>query len=167
MAFDKIFQGQPSSAAAGNTSQYAALGVDTVDASLYVSVGNGWEPASPSVTNKTNVLAQTANNANVVTFVPQVSGIYRVDAYLVSANAPTGATLPSVTAAYTEADTGGSITQTVVTSQATVSAANVVNQGSALINAKAGNNIVIATASYAAGSGTALSYNAKVRIERI
>ena len=111
-------------------------------------------------------LAQVANNANVLTAAITASGVYGVELYEVSANAPTNATLPAITVTYTDADTSGSITLTLADVTA-VGAANVTNQGRFTINAKASSNVVVATTSYAAGSGTALSYNVKARITNL
>jgi hypothetical protein len=162
MAFDRIFQGQPSTIAAGNTPLYAALGVDTVDSTLYISAGNGWVPATGTA-GAASLTAQTANNANVLTFTAQAAGMYLVSLYEVSTNTPTGATLPAITVVYTDAASNTSVTDTLadVTS---VSAAGVVNQGTFRVSVAAGGTIVVATTSYAAGSGTALAYAVSARV---
>lgn len=161
MSFDAIFSGYPSGLASPSVAP--ALGVDTTNFNAYLNSSNGWVPFAPSTVSKTVLRAQTANVASVLTYAVQVTGLYRVDLYEVSANTATGATLPAITVVYTDVDTTGSITQTLA-SVGSVSAANVVSQGTFLVNAGPVSNIVIATTSYAAGSGTALSYNIKARI---
>lgn len=162
MGFDAVFSGFPAGAA--SPSLAPALGVDTTNYNGYLLGGpNGNVPFAPSTVSKTVLRAQVANVANVLTYAVPTTGLYRVDLYEVAANVATGATLPAVTVVYTEADTTGTITQTLA-SVGSVSAANVVSQGTFLVNAGPVSNIVIATTSYAAGSGTALSYNIKARI---
>lgn len=165
MAFDKIFQGVPSNIVAGNAPQFASLGVDTVNNTLYISAGNGWVAAN-GVVSAAQATAQVANNANVQTFAAAQAGVYEVDLFEVSTNTPTGATLPAITVTYTEALSGASVTFTLA-SVGSVSAAGVVNQGQVFVNVAAGSNIVIATTSYAAGSGTALAYAIKTRIQYV
>ncbi len=167
MAFDSIFQGAPSAVAAGNTPQYAALGVDTVNNVLYISAGAGWVPVGGGSVSAATAAAQVANNANVLTFTVPQSGLYSITGYEVSTNTPTAATLPSITAVYTDVATAGSVTATVVASKASVSAAGSTNSGTITVNAVGGTTIVIATASYAAGSGTALAYTVKANISFI
>lgn len=161
--FDAIFQGQPTTfpAPVGTT----VSGVDTANQNLYLTNGNGWVPAAPSTLAKNGLLAQVANVASVLTFaVPSnLGGAYQVSIYEISANTPTAATLPAVTVVFTDKDTGGSITDTLA-DVASVAAPNVVNAGTFVIHPKGGTNVVIATTSYAAGSGTALSYNIHARV---
>ena len=125
--------------------------------------GKGLVTAVAAGTSGADSLAQTGNNANVLTKAITAAGLYEVELYEVSANAPTSATLPAITVTYTDAETSGSITLTLADVTA-VSAANVTHQGSFTVNAAASSNIVVATTSYAAGSGTALSYNVKARV---
>jgi hypothetical protein len=139
---------------------------DTLNNSLWLSAGNGWVPQAGSLVAFGNALAQTANNANVLTYNVVASGIFQISLYEISANTPTGATLPAITVTYTDNETGSSVTFTLA-SEGSVSAQGVVNQGQAVINPKVGTNVVFATTSYAAGSGTALSYNVKVRMNRM
>lgn len=161
MSFNSVFSGYPVSIA--SPANAPSFGVDTTNYNGYLNSANGWVPFAPSTVSKTVLRAQAANVANVLTYAVQTVGLYRVDLYVVSANVPVGATLPAVTVVYADADTTGSITQTLA-SVGSVAAANVVNQGTFLLNAGPVSNIVIATTSYAAGSGTALSYNIKARI---
>lgn len=160
MAYDLITSGIPTIAAASAT---VANALDTNTGAEHVSFGNGWQPLSLAVA-KASATAQTANVASLLVYTAPVTAVYNINAYLVSANAPTGATLPSVTATFTDGDTGTSTTATVQASTGSVSAANTVASGDGCVYAKGGTTITIATASYAAGSGTALSYNVKVRV---
>lgn len=160
MSFDAVFAGYPTGMA--SPSAAPAFGVDTTNFNGYLNSKTGWVPFAPSTVAKAVSLGAVANNANLLTYAAPVTGLYKVDFYETSANAPTGATLPALTIAYTDGDTAGSITSTLASASA--SAANVVNQGTFLINAAAASNIVLATTSYAAGSGTALAFNVKVRI---
>jgi hypothetical protein len=162
MALDRIFQGQPSNIAAGNSAQYAALGLDTVNNALYVSAGQGWVPATGAAGGAT-ATAQAANNANVLTFTAQAAGLYKVNLYEVSTTAPTAATLPAITVVYTDADSATAVTDTLA-SVGSVGAKGVVNQGDFAVSVAAGGTIVIATTSYAAGSGTALAYAIRAKI---
>ena len=162
---NQVFQGNPNLlgvVASGGSPIAPNVGVDTVDNTLYISAGAGWVPFT-GVAQRTIASAQVANNANVLTFTAPASGIYEVGVYEVSTNTPTGATLPAVTITYTDLDSAASVTDTLadVTS---VSAAGVVNQGLYLVNVKVGTTVVVATTSYAAGSGTALAYTIKVRV---
>jgi len=162
--YNSIFSGAPTSLtpAPGGTTN---TGLDNANGvGYFVGPGLvGWTPIT-AVVAKVGLTAQVANNANVLTYSVYKTGLYEVDLYEVSTNTPTAATLPAITVVYTDADTSGSVTQTLadVTS---VGAAGVVNQGSFLIHAKVGTNVVIATTSYAAGSGTALAYAVHPRIE--
>ena len=137
--------------------------LDTLNNVEYFSTGKGWVPQAGGVVSKVASLNASANNANVLTYTALTTGVYEVDIYEVSSNAPTAATLPAVTVVYTDADTAGSITDTLA-DKTSVSAANVTNNGTFLVNVAVGGTIVVATTSYAAGSGTALTYNIKVRI---
>jgi hypothetical protein len=160
-----VFQGNPNvlgAVAAGGSALAPNVAIDTVDGTLFASTGNGWVPLT-GVAQKAVASAQVANNANVLTFTAPVAGIYQVDLYEVSTNTPTGATLPAITVVYTDLDSSASVTDTL-SSVASVSAAGVVNQGRFLVNVAAAGTVVIATTSYAAGSGTALAYTVKVRV---
>ena len=160
--FNYIGSGNPTSVidASGQIANY----LDTFNVSLWFNVGNGWVPDSAGLVSKKALLAQAANVSNVLTYAVLANGLYKVSLYEVSSNTPTAATLPAITVVYTDLDTAGSITDTLA-SVGSVSSAGVVNQGSFIVNAGVGTNIVIATTSYAAGSGTALSYNIKARIQ--
>lgn len=160
--FNMIFEGSP------NAFQPAIAGpgsaIDCVNGVAYYSGNNtaGWTPIT-AVLAKSDTKGLTANNANLLTFVAPYTAAYVVSFYEVSTNTPTGATLPSITLTYTDADSGVSVTLTSADATA-VSSAGVVVQGSLLARAAAGTNIVLATTNYAAGSGTALAYSANTRI---
>jgi len=168
MSFNSVFHAEPTLTAQASPSLAPALGVDTSTGNLKVNLGSGsssgWVPANIAVANIA-LLAQTANVANVLTYaVPANSGgQWLVTLYETASNTPTGATLPAVTVTYTDRDTSASITQTVA-SVGSVSANTTVSQATLVINPAVSTNIVIATTSYAAGSGTALAYNIKARI---
>ena len=162
---NQVFQGNPNvlgAVASGGIPNAPNVAIDTVDGCLFLSAGNGWVPLS-GVAQKAVASAQVANNANVLTFTAPVSGLYEVNLYGVSTNTPTAATLPAFTVAYTDAESNAAVTSTLA-DVGSVGAAGVVNQGSFLVNLKAGGTAVIATKSYNAGSGTALAYTAKARV---
>lgn len=159
-----VFNGPPSNTVTPSPRQPNA-GLDAVNGVIYFTGPNtnGWSPTT-SVTAKSGLTAQVANNANVLTYAVTKTGVFVVDLYEVSTNTPTDATLPAITVTYTDADSNASVTQTLadVTS---VSAAGVVSQGQFVIRPLVGTNVVIATTSYNAGSGTALAYAVHTRLE--
>jgi hypothetical protein len=162
---NQVFQGNPNilgAVAAGGSTIAPNVAIDTVDLALFVSAGNGWVPLT-GVAQKAIASAQTGNNANVLTFTAPAAGLYEISLYEVSINTPTAATLPAITVTYTDLDASASVTETLA-SVGSVSAAGVINQGRFLVNVAAGGTVVIATTSYAAGSGTALSYTVKARV---
>lgn len=162
---NQVFQGNPNilGAVASGGSQVAPnVAIDTVDGTLFLSAGAGWVPLT-GVAQKAVASAQVANNANVLTFTAPVAGVYEVNLYEVSTNVPTGATLPAITVTYTDLDSATAVTDTLA-SVGAVSAKGVVNQGSFLVSVAAAGTIVVATTSYAAGSGTALAYTVKARV---
>jgi hypothetical protein len=163
MPYDAIFNGTPPSyfPASSNT---VAEGIDTSNPCEWVNAGQGWTPIPGGVVSKATVNSLSANNANVVTYAVPVTGLYEINFYEVSINTPTGATLPGVSATFTEAVLGTSTTTTSPT-VGSISASNAVNSGVLNVYAKAGTNIVVATTGYAAGSGTALQYDVLARIQ--
>jgi hypothetical protein len=163
--FNYIFQGPPSGVVAPGQVNSAAIGYDTTNNVIYASSGKGWIPVA-GTSGKVDLAALVANNTNVLTFTALSAGLYQVNLYEISANTPTGATLPAITVVYTDNETATSVTDTLA-DVASVSSEGVVNQGSFIVNVAAAGTIVVATTSYAAGSGTALAYNIKVRIVHI
>lgn len=162
---NQVFQGNPNVlgvTAAGGTTVAPNLAIDTVDGVIFLSAGAGWVPLT-GVAQKAVATAQAANNANVLTFTAPSTGIYEIALYEVSTNTPTGATLPAMTATFTDDAAAVSVTETIA-SVGSVSAAGVTNSGILLANVTAGGTIVIATSSYAAGTGTALQYTIKARV---
>jgi hypothetical protein len=108
---------------------------------------------------KGSLLAQTAaTQANLLTFAVPKTGLYRIDGYA-SQQTSTNGTLPTISVAWTEGDASTSNTATVVTGTATTGAGQY-DQGSIIINAKVGTNIVLSSASAAT-----LTYNVKTRVE--
>jgi hypothetical protein len=164
--FNAVFQGPPTLANQSAGSHLAPnLGIDTANVVEYANVGNGWQAIPGSMVSKAFMLAQSANISTLLTYtVPgSMAGLYEVTFYDITTDTPTAGTLPGSSTAYTDLDTGVAATATTPV-LATVNAANVPNSGSVTINAKAGTTITVSTTGYAAGSGTALTYNAKVRL---
>lgn len=159
---NQVFQGNPNAlgaVAAGGAPNFPNVAVDTVNDVFYINAGNGWVPASVA-TAKAILSSQTAaTQANLLTYAVTTTGLYRLDTYAVQMTA-TGGTLPSTAAAYTEGDTG--VAQTGAAIQATGTGTNAGDNksGSLIINAKAGTNIVISSASAAT-----LTYTLKARVE--
>jgi hypothetical protein len=158
-----VFNGPPTETVTPSPRQ-PNTGLDAVNGVLYFTGPNtnGWSILTPAV-SKVGLTGQVANNTNVLTYPVVNAGVYEVSLYEVSSNVPTAATLPAITVTYTDLDSNTSVTQTLadVTS---VNAAGIVNQGRFLIHPKVGTNVVIATTSYAAGSGTALAYAIHTRV---
>ena len=157
---NQVFQGNPNTlgvVASGGSAIAPNVGIDTVNGALYESVGNGWSALGGALVQKTVQSAITAEMANVVFTVPQ-TGLYEIYGYEVSTTSTSG-TLPTISAVYTEADSGVSTTETVVTGN-TTSAAGTIFRGSLLVNAKAGTTITLSGASYATAT-----YTVKTRIQ--
>jgi hypothetical protein len=163
-AFDTYGSGNPTKipAPAATVTNY----LDTFNNAIWISTGQGWNPSSPSLNAKAHVTAQVANNTNILTYTVPVVGMYRVSLYEVSTNTPTGATLPAFTVVFTDSDSATVVTDTLADVTG-VSAIGAVNQGQFLVSVAAAGTIVVATTSYAAGSGTALAYAVKVRVEYV
>jgi hypothetical protein len=161
--FNYIGAGNPTNipAPANSPAEY----LDTANNAQWFSTpaSGGWKPDTTVIAGN-EVTAQAANNADVLTYTAPQTGIFQIAAYTVSTNTPTAGTLPSVQVTYTEADTGNSTTATITPTVASVSASGVVSTGTGGIRAKVGTTITIATTGYAAGSGTALTYNSTVRV---
>jgi hypothetical protein len=161
---NQVFQGNPNAlgaVASGGSTAAPNLAVDTVNNTLYVSAGNGWVPLSDAVAKSILSSQTAATQANVITYTPPVSGLYRIDTYAVQMTA-TGGTLPSTAVAYTEADTGVAQTGEAVQATGTGTNAGDHKSGSIIINAKAGVNIVVSSAAAAT-----LTYTLKARVEYI
>lgn len=160
---NQVFQGNPNtlgvvSPAAGSP-QAPNVGVDTVNNAFYINAGNGWVPAT-DVVAKAVLSGQTAaTQANILTFKPTSTGLYRIDAYTVQATSTNG-TLPEVDVAYTEGDTSVAQTGEVVLASGATTGQGQHKSGSIIINALAGVNIVVSSQSAAT-----LTYDVKVRIE--
>ena len=161
---NQVFQGNPNvlgAVASGGSPQAPNVAIDTVDGSLFLSAGNGWVPLT-GVAQRAVASAQVANNANVMTYTAPATGLYEVSLYIVATNTATAGTVPSVTVVYTDADANVAETDTLAGGAS--SAAGTFFQGSFITNVKQAGTIVIATTSYAAGSGTALAYAVKARV---
>lgn len=156
MPIDYQFSGPPGPGIE-SPSNGLGLGADNFNNVLYLISQQGNLPLAPSVMSKSSAFAQVANISALVTYPVLISGLYLVSAYLVTTVATSG-TLPSVTATFTDADSGSVVTQTIV-STLSVSATGTSNSASGTVNAKAGTNIAIATTGYAT-----TTYNIRARI---
>ena len=159
---NQVFQGNPNAlgaVAAGGTPVAPNLAVDTVNAGLFLSAGNGWQPLA-NVIAKSVISAQTAaTQSNLLTFKPSFTGLYRITAYTVQATSTNG-TLPEVDVAYTEGDTSTAETGEVVLASGATTGIGQHKSGSIVINALKGVNIVLSSQSAAT-----LTYDIKTRIE--
>jgi hypothetical protein len=166
-AIDAIFSGAP-----GSNFQYSSgsktvsLGVDTNVSGLYLNVGSGYLPVPGSVVAKYGspyATPLTANKAAYITYTAAATGLYEVANYIVAQNTATGATLPAITTVFTDYDSAVATTHTLAS--ASTSAAGTISQETYLAYVQVGTTIVLATTSYAAGSGTALAYGVHSRIQ--
>jgi hypothetical protein len=156
MSFNAIFQGAPANVPAPGSQGYAE-GMDVVNGAEYFAGANGWTPVSGAVAR--NVQLGLSGEATNFVYTAPVTGLYLVSAYEISTDATSG-TLPTVTATFDDADTTGSTSTTVLADKTSVAAANVVNEGSGIVNVAAGGTITVSTSNYAS-----LSYNLKLRIQ--
>lgn len=159
MSFNAIFNGTPSNVP--SPSGQVADGIDTSTNAEWTSGANGWVPVSPAFAKAVLLNQTAASQANLLTVVAPVTGLYRVSAYTVQANSTSG-TLPSVTATFTEGDTGTTSCTAQVKATTSTTGEGQSGSGSAVINAQAGSNIVVSSASAAT-----TTYNIKTRIEYI
>ena len=163
-----------------NTTPSAPAGSSNVtwqeDASGNVSA---YVPTSASVSfsDFQPSLSANYNSGSAKTlFTPSVAVAWRITATEFSVNSPTGATLPSLTLAWTDAG-GTAKTLALFSSTGSVSAAGVYATNYAATTASGGIQVIIYTnnstavtvtsASYAAGSGTALSYALAIAAEQL
>jgi hypothetical protein len=164
---NQVFQGNPSTlgaVAAGGSQIAPNIAVDTVNAALYLSTGNGWQPFSDALA-KSVLSAQTAAAiANVLTFTPPATGLYRLTTYVVETTAVASVTLPGTDAAYTEGDTGVAQTAQIIQAPDTLTtgAIGAHQTGSLVVNAAAGVPIVISST-----GNVASTYTIKARVEFI
>ena len=130
-----------------------------------LTAGNG----VPSILQGITVTGLTANyNAgSAKTLVtPIVSGsVYRISAVEATTNTPTGATLPSLTVGWTDA-AGVARTEVLLASTST-SASTTLVQSTTLVHTNGSTAVTVTSASYAAGSGTALQYEIAVTCEQL
>jgi hypothetical protein len=155
MSIDYVFSGPPG--VLETPSEGLGLGADSFNGSLWIISALGNVPVAPGLVDKVAMLGQTANIANLMTYTARQSGLYKVEGYVISTVATSG-TLVSMTAVYTDLDTTGSVTATVVTGGSS-SASSTVYQGSVIVNVAVAGTIVLATTSYAS-----TTYNVKARI---
>lgn len=155
MALDYQFSGPPG--VLESPSDGLGLGADTFNNTLWLISSAGNSPIAPGLVDKVAALGQTANIANLLTYTARAAGLYKVEGYVISTVATSG-TLVSMTAVYTDLDTTGTVTATVVTGGAS-SASSTVYQGAVVVNVAAAGTIVLATTSYAT-----TTYNVKARI---
>jgi hypothetical protein len=140
---------------------------------------SGYVPTSSSVafSDLESALSANYNSGSAKTiFTPTAPTALRITATEFSTNIPTGATLPSLTLGWTDA--GGTMkTLALFSSTSSVSAAGVYATNYAATTASGGIQAVIYTnsstavtvtsASYAAGSGTALTYALAITAEAL
>jgi hypothetical protein len=161
---NQVFQGNPTAlgaVASGGSTVAPNLAVDTVNGSLYISAGNGWQPLSDAVAKSILSSQTAATQSNVLTYKAPATGLYRIDTYAVQMTA-TGGTLPSTAVAYTEGETGATESGLAVQATGTGTNAGDNKSGTVIINAQAGTNIVVSSASAAT-----LTYTLKARVEFI
>jgi hypothetical protein len=158
---NQVFQGNPSTlgaVAAGGSQVAPNIAVDTVNAALYLSTGNGWQPFSDALAKTVFSNTSVAAIANVLTLVAPATGIYRVTTYAVQTTA-TASDLPSTNVSYTEGETGVAQPTNAIQAEAAETAAGAHVTGTVTINALAGSSIVVSSA---AGTGV---YTLKARVE--
>ncbi len=125
---------------------------------------------------ESNLYANYNSGSAKTIYTPTAATALRVSVTELSTNTPTGATLPSLTLGWTDAG-GTAKTLALLSSTGSVSAAGVYATNYAAITASGGIQVVIFTnsstvvtvtsASYAAGSGTALTYALAISAEAI
>ncbi|HEV2225129.1 MAG TPA: hypothetical protein VGR84_19205 [Candidatus Acidoferrales bacterium] len=131
------------------------------------SVAMTWTNAGAPTVASVDLSGQNASIAATsfpTPYIPGANGFYRFECYIVSTDTPTGATLPSCQANYTDADTSTVEVVTAVTTTGSVSATGATGRGQTTIYAKSGVEIKYSAAGYAAGSGTALTYALHIRL---
>lgn len=162
-AIDATFSGAPgANFPYSSGGQTVSLGVDTNVSGLYLNVGSGLLPVPGSVVAKYGAKAQTANVAAYLTYKAPATGLYQVTNYIVASNTATGGTLPAITTVFTDFDSAVATTHTLAS--ASTSAAGTISQETYEAFVGVGTTIVLATTSYAAGSGTALQFAVHSRI---
>ena len=111
---------------------------------------------------------QNASISSAVTIdTPAVSSLRRISAVLKTTSADgTSSTLPKLTLAWTDADSGGSMSQDVTATAATDSTANQSN-GTIIVNAKAGVAITFTTSGYLSNTGGKMKYAINVSVEAL
>lgn len=111
-------------------------------------------------------LTANLNAGSAVTlFTPTAVGVWRISAVEATINTPTGATLPSLTVGWTDA--GGVARTYILLATAATSANTTLAVGSVIIYTNGSTAVTVTSASYAAGSGTALAYDLAIVAERI
>ena len=158
---NQVFQGNPSTlgaVAAGGSQVAPNIAVDTVNAALYLSTGNGWQPFSDALAKTVFSNTSAATIANVLTLVAPATGIYRVTTYAVQTTA-TASDLPATNVSFTEGDSGVALPTNVIQEADDVAAAGAHASSSLIINALAGSSIVVSSAG---GTGV---YTLKARVE--
>lgn len=162
--FNKVFQGSPGVVVSSGSPFSPELGIDTISGIIYYSAGNGWQPITSGLGGSGEYLAATGNISPLATYTPEFPGLYTVNFYSISVNAPTNATMPECIVTFTDAQTLA-VTSCTINSVVNVSSANYVNSDQLTINPAVGTLITVYTTGYGAGSGTALIYNAIVTID--
>lgn len=105
------------------------------------------------------------NLGSTVLLKPKQSGLYRITAYLVvTTRDTTSSTLPKATVGWTDVDNNTAQTEDV-TATSTGDALTTHKVGSVVIDAKAGVNITLVTASYASNTPNKMKYSIVATVE--
>lgn len=150
---------------AGTTSEFAVNNVGKI--TTYNSVTTAGQGVASEIYQTLNpTLSANFNAGSAVTmFTPTVAKAYRISACMGANVAATAGTMPSLTVGWTDA---GGIARTFILLASTVtSATSDYVQGSLRIYTDNSTAVTITSASYAAGSGTALTYSLAVTAEAL
>jgi hypothetical protein len=165
-----------------NIDRFGNVAAQGLSLASKVSVYSGITTAGNGVPSETfqvlaGGLAANYNSGTAQTiFTPTTTSILRISFIEYSQNAPTGATLPSLTLSWSDASNTAQ-TLAIFSATGSVSAAGVYATNYASLTTKGSIEVVIMTnastpvkvtsASYAAGSGTALQYALGVTVEQL
>ena len=143
-----------------------------------ITVQGGNVPYEVFTTLQANLSANFNAGSAQTLFTPTANTALRICVLEVSSNVPTGATLPSLTVGWTDA-TGTAKTQALIASTGSVSskgayatnginASNAATAGACMdpIVTNTATAVTVTSASYAAGSGTALTYDLAIYVTK-
>ena len=175
---DYIFQGVPPTGTgsgaivAPGSAQYPSIGLDTLNGTSYVSMGNGWVPLLGSVVTKLDLLAQAAAiSATTFYTVPaNMAGLYKIDwEAKVTTVASTGAGTSTLTGStgvvftYTDKD-DSTIPSTVGVAGSAGNLTTTMLSGAATVNAKAASVIQYAVG-YTSDTAAQMKYSFHLRLK--